>query len=464
MFLRGSPAKQIPALSHVLVDEYQDTNPIQEDLYLRLAEACDGNVTVVGDDDQALYRFRGGTVECLIRFPEECVRRLGKAATPIQLMTNYRSLPEITRWAERVLLAQSAMRSEGARAPKKPMINARERIEGFSPVRLIVDAKAADVAAKTAEVAKTLIDEKLVDDPAQIAILMRSTKESPQNAGPLCEALRKAGIPFYNPRSKAFLESEEIALMLGALIELVDAAAEISGSMKGFVVESIAKWRATYQSYAQRHADLAEYVDGVHAELKRLRAGEYLPVTLRDLFYRVLSRHPFVDWQDDPARTYRLGQLSSILESFASVDSDTLRVSSEGNGRFSQGWLRAVFYPRLVAYLHQASLDDPEDEDHQIVPGRVQVMTVHQSKGLEFPVVMVGSLAIKPKAGDATLLLEELLVPLARTPRRLATASDRAIQDLVRFYYVAFTRAENALILFGHKAQAEEANISMPSE
>ncbi|HEU5409369.1 MAG TPA: UvrD-helicase domain-containing protein, partial [Nitrospira sp.] len=69
LFLNGDGANMRLPLTHILVDEYQDTNPIQESIYLRLADAPPHNITVVGDDDQALYRFRGGTVECMVGFP-----------------------------------------------------------------------------------------------------------------------------------------------------------------------------------------------------------------------------------------------------------------------------------------------------------------------------------------------------------------------------------------------------------
>ena len=113
-------------------------------------------------------------------------------------------------------------------------------------------------------------------------------------------------------------------------------------------------------------------------------------VGLLDFFYRLLSLSPFSIWQEDPEKTYRLGQLSNILEAYVSVEGGhSLKVSTQESGRFSEGWLRGSFYSRLIGFLHRAELDDPEDPDYEIVPGRVQVMTVHQSKGLEFPAVFV---------------------------------------------------------------------------
>ena len=75
---------------HVIIDEYQDTNAIQEKIYFALAKGHK-NICVVGDDDQALYRFRGATVENLVEFEDRCEKNLGTRPTRIDLDINYRS-------------------------------------------------------------------------------------------------------------------------------------------------------------------------------------------------------------------------------------------------------------------------------------------------------------------------------------------------------------------------------------
>ncbi len=74
---------------YVIVDEYQDTNTVQEKLFFRLASGYK-NICVVGDDDQALYRFRGATVENFVDFPNRCQKYLGQKPTEIPLVKNYR--------------------------------------------------------------------------------------------------------------------------------------------------------------------------------------------------------------------------------------------------------------------------------------------------------------------------------------------------------------------------------------
>jgi len=154
--------------------------------------------------------------------------------------------------------------------------------------------------------------------------------------------------------------------------------------------------------------------------------------------------------------------LSNILEAYVSVEGGhSLKVSTQESGRFSEGWLRGSFYSRLIGFLHRAELDDPEDPDYEIVPGRVQVMTVHQSKGLEFPIVLAGSIALPPKPDESAYILEDTLVPLSSNPRTLASRSARAIQDLTRFYYVQGSRAQDILALFGTSAHFEKARASL---
>ncbi|MBK7691207.1 MAG: UvrD-helicase domain-containing protein [Bacteroidetes bacterium] len=82
---------------YIIVDEYQDTNSIQESIYFELARKCK-NICVVGDDDQALYRFRGATVENLVEFEDRCETYLGVKPTKIALNTNYRSKQAIVNF------------------------------------------------------------------------------------------------------------------------------------------------------------------------------------------------------------------------------------------------------------------------------------------------------------------------------------------------------------------------------
>ena len=79
---------------NVIIDEYQDTNPIQEKLIFKLGGG-NKNICVVGDDRRALYRFRGSTVENFVDFPDKCIQILGEKPKTIPLDINYRSRKRI---------------------------------------------------------------------------------------------------------------------------------------------------------------------------------------------------------------------------------------------------------------------------------------------------------------------------------------------------------------------------------
>lgn len=99
----GALARFTEALHTVLVDEYQDTNLLQESIYFEMAKAAvktGGSITVVGDDDQSLYRFRGATVDLFRDFPARLKSKTGVSPKSIYLNTNYRSTRQIVDYAK----------------------------------------------------------------------------------------------------------------------------------------------------------------------------------------------------------------------------------------------------------------------------------------------------------------------------------------------------------------------------
>src|SRR5262249_45064820 len=122
-----------PRLKYVLVDEYQDTNPLQERIYLALGSRRPHNIAVVGDDDQALYRFRGGTVAGMVNFDKACKAAFGLAPSTVQLVENYRSHAEIVAFFNAYIGSFAEMQRLGVRAPGKLPVLPRASITGSYP-------------------------------------------------------------------------------------------------------------------------------------------------------------------------------------------------------------------------------------------------------------------------------------------------------------------------------------------
>jgi DNA helicase-2/ATP-dependent DNA helicase PcrA len=452
-FLAGDITRGILSIQYLLVDEYQDTNPIQEAIYFTIAKAIGNNVTVVGDDDQALYRFRGGTVDSLVQFGERCKQRLGVQPKSVNLNENLRSHPGIVDWINRYISSMQVMRQPGARAPGKREMVAKGPVKGsYPPVCAVWGTNMEDAANRLADFLVALKNEGLIHDWKEVGILFRSTRESPRNAGPYTSALRAKGIPVYNPRSRALHEDPIIMQLLGALVVTLDRNLVAYDAISGRVREIVDDWIGAYQALAElpEGRQLARYVRESQASIAKLPLRQVLGTTVMDVFYRILSLPPFSQLQLDPNIATRFAEITNLLDAFSAFTEQygVLRSSSSTPGLMSFTLLTKI-YREFSGFIEAYGLNEPEDEEEIMPAGHVQVMTVHQAKGLEFPVVVVDNLSERPRYSSEHWV-EDFLSPWSRR-QPAGTPQTRAEQDFVRRYYVAYSRARNLLILCGKR-------------
>ena len=447
-------------ITHVLVDEYQDTNLMQESIYVELAKRAPHNITVVGDDDQAMYRFRGGSVECMVTFDEACAQFLGtKTIAKYPLVGNFRSHPQIVEFCDAYLTSFPSMKQPGARAPGKPPLKAKSNISGNYPavgvLRRETVVAAADALADAVVELKQL---GKIEDYSQACLLLGSTKESAHNAAPYADALRARGIVVYNPRSRTFLDQPEVAGLLGSLILMLDPDSSHQPSWApNELPDLLTKLRDAGIAARDANPKLKTYLDRVRKNLEK-HPKTYLHATLQELVYYLLPLPPFSDAMKDPVQRARMAQLTKLIESYASIPVQgranvfrgNLQSDDDGSGSVKPAWLKE-FYGRFFGYLAKGGVNDLEDETDIAPLGTFPIMTMHQAKGLEFPVVFVGHMGEKASV-DATHLLEDLFASIPNLPDRqfpVFSAAVRAELDCVRQYYVAYSRAEHALILVG---------------
>ncbi|WP_226013597.1 ATP-dependent helicase [Halomicrobium salinisoli] len=466
-FVEGEPDRDRPPLEHVLVDEYQDTNPLQQELYFRLVEELDSpNITVVGDDDQALYRFRGGTVECLIQFPERSRQRFDTPVEEVQLRTNYRSTDDVVSWCNRYVGDYPLMQEPGARAPgKEPMLVDRTDTDDQTSVRALLAQDTDTAAERAAELVDQLHDEGYIEDYSQVAFLFKSTKESDEWAGQYVEALRERDIPVHNPRNKAFLERPEIQFALGSVIRVIDPDFEGASvpwvSLQGGVEDQVHEWADQFDEYVEEYEAwaLEEFVQQKQRELEQAADGESLGYTILELLYQVLSFDPFYEWiegAERPDRGQRLGRLTNLFDAFLSVTGPGYLEKSGNASAVSTSFLGS-FYWTFCGYLQSQDFDEPEDPHDQLPAGFVQVMTTHQAKGLEFPVVFVDDLDTDPWT-SGTYWLEEQLEPYADI-QPIGDVDSRAERDEIRRFYVSYSRAEENLFLLGREGKTSDLSL-----
>lgn len=422
-------------LRHLVVDEFQDINPAQSRLIRRLGGGP-VQVCAVGDDDQAIYQWRGSSVAYLQGFQDET------GATRETLGVNRRSVAPI------VDLAARFAATIAGRLPKEITAS---RGSGPLPVHLS-GARTPDAeAARVARAIRALLD--LGTAPGDVAVLLRSTK----NQGPpFLAALSAEGIPWRcSGREGLFLQPEAEAL--GDLFAWLCGRDTFYRSRESREVsialdELLDRLAATFSRTPTQTAIL-------RAHLLALRTA--LPLeTAADLvlhLYGVLGLLGARE-RETPASADRLGVLarfSQILADFEAVTRRAWTRVTDGAMQLGTGhaggptFLRA--FADYLSFYAQSAYEDFAGDLDAATPA-VTVSTVHGAKGLQWPVVFVPCLNRDVFPSKMTGRKGSWLVPRDRFPAARYEGSD---DDERRLFYVAMTRARDHLYLSLHQRDAD---------
>lgn len=232
------------AFEHIIVDEYQDTNSIQEQIYFELAKKCK-NICVVGDDDQALYRFRGATVENLVEFENRCEKYLGIKPKKISLNTNYRSKKSIVDFYCDFII-QSNWKKENGNGHYRVMDKAiQANNQETLPAVVATKKKSNDeVFSEIAQFVFDLKDKGKIQDYNQVAFLFPSLKNNGAKNTKVQgfeNALNELGIQVFAPRAGRFLDVPESVAMFGLLFTLLGRPSHQGRASQG--LQSFRDWQ-----------------------------------------------------------------------------------------------------------------------------------------------------------------------------------------------------------------------------
>ncbi|HEX5437835.1 MAG TPA: ATP-dependent DNA helicase [Gemmatimonadaceae bacterium] len=454
-------------ITHVLVDEFQDFNRAQDALVGRLLD-MGAALTVVGDDDQAIYQWRGGDVSLFLSFAERY-----QDTHMVPLPENHRSRPQIVSFAHALLrpLAERA---------GKALVSARA-LAPDGGVEVLVAATADQEAEHIAQRIATLIERG--HRPRDIAVLYRSVRTS---ARPLVEALRQRAIPAMVVGKTSLLAHPEMALIARIMVYWAGGSWYPGGDL---TVEIVTREMLADEIQNVTGADpgrAARMLEALEQMGERVRAeGVFDSIAL---YYEILATLELPGAGDGARlREQGLGHIAALFTDFdhaarraapaelygsaitgASADEaaeDTAIVAAlrapDGAPAADASLTSAppsasvrrlgathgeIYLLRMRAFLEQfagrAAEDLPDDGAQQV--NAVQLMTVHQSKGLEFPVVFVPCLVEgrfpSQRMGRAQLwYVPDDLFDRARYEGRE--------EDEARLLYVALTRARELLVV-----------------
>ncbi|WP_296800492.1 DEAD/DEAH box helicase [uncultured Methanobrevibacter sp.] len=522
----------------VLIDEYQDTNLIQEDIYFTIAKSAlenDGNITVVGDDDQSLYRFRGATVDLFTNYQKRVKDKLSIDVEEINLTTNYRSTENIINHCNQ--FAELDREYQKARVENKPKIIAPDFDRDKMPIlgmfrnnpemlardlsRLIdnlvnkgeSEIKVLQVldeeyykkvngninianlqkikqesikAGKNEEKIKIKLDSDY-GSASDIAILSYSPKEMQYGNRSFLHHLRKnlkrlrKPIEMFNPRGIDLQEIDVVAIFCGLILECIDPEGSIQNSDKtipNLARRNMIRWRFKAKDYI------------------KLNPKPHEPISLNDFVTRWQLRRPYPEsingieqhWPKNASLmelAYKLTtwieELQDDVEGIVYLEAITKSITQTGffndyhsNISFKtpiderESVLEAIWNIFIPLSTGGVSIDESLLET--LPDDRINVLSIHQSKGLEFPLVIV-DVGSRFKTNDIrtqrlrfpkTLPDKKTIEDTIRQHSILGESErsekDRSFDDLTRLYFVAFSRAESVLLLIGLNSAIEGYN------
>jgi DNA helicase-2/ATP-dependent DNA helicase PcrA len=431
---------------YVMVDEFQDTNFIQERLVTKLASKLN-NLCVVGDEDQSLYRFRGATVENILNFPEKW-----PTVQEFNLDINYRSEPRIVDLYTRFIRSGN-WEKNGRRFRYNKNLEPSSFEESESPSILHIhgDSKQSE-AKKVASFIRHLKESENISDFSQVAILLNSVKQ--QYSGEFIDALQAQGIKAFCPRAKAFFENEEVGLVFAALAYIFDWDEVNRGDNYGRVAEL-----ATYVDFnlgslaalCETNRSLQTLLDEQRSEIRGLVEGQTLDKRVADYIFILLAAEPFTSLMEDENKARNIARLTQFMSIFHQFYG--FPIISHKNLEP----LKRSLYSSYLSYLLEGGADDYEDPDQPFPVDHVQIMTIHQAKGLEFPVIITGNLHHSSR-NQLKEMHERLGKYMPRTPNEPPEMIGEF--DSMRLFYVAFSRPQNLLVLSSNDEKARHARFS----
>ena len=402
---------------YIMVDEFQDTSHQQYELMHLLA---DKNVAVVGDDDQSIYSWRGADYQNIINFEKDF------DVTEIRLEQNYRS-------TETILEAANGVIAHNTNRKDKKLWSGNG---GGKPIEIFMPENETDEADFIAESILGIAAEerRKYDD---FGILIRSNTQGRW----IEEALLQSNIPYVMSGGTSFFERKEIKDVISYLrvianhdddinllriintprrkigrttIQIINDEAEKLGSTLWTAIDSLIHAQDSTASETVKE-DLQDFVDIIENHRQKLLSGRGLAQKVRQLVEDINYKDYLITEysKSEKAVRFKLMNIESLINSMEVWENDPDNPN-----------------PNLFNYLNRITLLSRDNGDDENDKGKVNLMTIHASKGLEFPVVFIAG-------------AEEGLIPHARSVEE----NNGDVEEERRLFYVAITRARDKLFI-----------------
>jgi len=412
----------------IVVDEYQDVNPLQEELIQLISDK--ENVCVVGDDDQCIYQWRGTVVDNILEFPERY-----PDVTQIRIDTNYRSTEGIVNSARDFVEENPARLDKSIESWTDGECNYQEG-DIYSVFFNDQREEIEFVLDKIEELRGTKFvnnkGEEFSLDYRDMVIFFRSVKTS---AEPYLNSLDERDIDYIVKGGGQLFEEEEVKLVIEGLAYLADY------DYGGNEVDEERLISLYNRSFGDR-GDPIDFIQRIEEKKNGLDANTI--IDLQEVFQLILKYIGVGDIDLQESEYYNLGKVSQAITDYQYI-----------HKKFKLSKMK-YFLGFLKGYGEGQYELDIEDDPTKI--NAVKVMTLHRAKGLEFPIVFMPNLINRrfpPDAPDREWYVPHHLFDYERY--------NGTLEDERRLFYVGLTRSQKYLYLSGSSYLIDKPSERDPS-
>ncbi|MCH5251401.1 MAG: helicase-exonuclease AddAB subunit AddA [Lachnospiraceae bacterium] len=483
-YVRSEAARELAGqFAEIMIDEYQDSNRVQDTLLKSVSrDGLSGyspNIFMVGDVKQSIYRFRNACPELFGEKLFTYEDKEGAACRRVDLHENFRSREMILEGTNRVFetimhkdLGGVEYDKKAALFPGREFEPTKERAGEKIDTYVILEKEDAELEGK---LIAAKIRELTGENPLHvwedggyrpvtyrdIVILTRSVKNVGQS---YFDALTEAGIPTVMEHSQGFFETREIQLMT-AMLKVLDnprqdmpLASVLCGPMFGMSEDELARIRAKNRQGLLYESLLAyEDEDEVKAKIEKF---SHVLNRLREKISYATVAELIQDVYEETGIYEKIRMMKEGVQRTANMDS-LMELAREFDKTTYHGLYQFVRYiNRIQEQKEEMGEVNIAGEEENVV----RIMTIHKSKGLEFPVVIVAGmgrklgsanrsfLTIFPKMGISSKIIDNETKTAKDTIYRKVLQRQNDLADLgedMRVLYVAMTRAKEKLVLVG---------------
>ena len=439
-------AKVTGDIKHLIVDEYQDVNPAQERLIQLLAKPLgNADLVVVGDDDQAIYQWRGSTVENITTFAQRY-----KKVTQYSLLENRRSRPQIVNAADHFA------NSISNRLDKK-MKPSRENNGPALDIVSDYDTEAKE-ASQLAESIKKLVENGY--KYSQIAILVRGRVAYKE----ILKAFELHDIPV-QPGGRTGLFEQPDADFLGRcfawFVDFDWKKGRFNTTTEKVTIDDLELLaKNIYILNENKWSQLKKLL----GEIKSKVGNDSRNISLVNETYEILKALGVAEWDSSDfivgSRLGTIARFQKFVADYESIQKRSRQSPDQAEVQIGAGDQGNYYFFNFASLMLNVAINnylDFEGEEN-LLSDSVELTTVHSAKGLEWDIVFLPSLTKRRFPSSNSGKSKDWLVPTNLFDRTRYEGTDA---DERRLFYVAMTRAREWLALSAHlKVNVQNAPVS----